>query len=199
MRIIGIPPLVAGVRGLALLSFVVGAASLCSAATLTFDVNQTIGANSLTGTITTIAGVVGALTSADIVSSDLTFDGTLEIIDPTGADSFLSGDDLTETASALYFNYEGTDTGVFDVDYDYTGPGSQTVWFNVTVSANGTFAPDGVSNIQFESGAFNEVGVFGNVAIAEAAAVPEPSASQLTLGGLVILGLLQKHIVSAFR
>jgi hypothetical protein len=161
---------------------------------MTFNVDETIGANSVTGTITTVAGVVGALTSADIVSTDLTFNGTTTIDDTTGAFVALIGNDLTETADALYFNFADSAVGAFDPDF-FSPAGD--VWGNVTVGGNPLYAPDGLQAINV-SGAQYSQGALGNIAIATAVTpAPEPTSSVLTLSGLVILGLLRKRIVPA--
>jgi hypothetical protein len=182
-------------RNSALFSLLLGATSLCSANT-TFNVNQTIGANSVTGTITT-SGVVGAVSGADIVSSDLTYNGTLEIVDPTGAYVVIEGSDLTETADTLFFNYEDTGAGIFDPDFNYSGPGAQTTWFNVSEGSNNHFAPDGFEAIEVNNSLLN-MGVAGNVAIA-GASVPEPSTIYFTMAGIALLGLARKRIIPTFR
>jgi hypothetical protein len=188
-----------GVMICALVVFMV-VAQVAHASETTFDVDVTIGGESVTGTITTIAGVVGALTNAEIVSTDLTYNGngTLTIDDPTGADTALVGDDLTETADALYFNYEGEDGGAFDPDLFYTGPGNPTNWFNVTVTGNALFAPDGLESIQTPNGV-GYAGVHGNVAIAEVAPLPEPSTAVLWLTGIALMILTRRRIGQFLR
>ncbi len=178
-----------------LLGLLMAVAQVAHANDTTFNVNETIGANSVTGTITTVAGVAGALTSADIVSTDLTFDGTTTIDDTTGAYVNLTGDDLTETATALYFNFADSAVGDFDPDFN---SGTSYTWFNVTVGGNSKYAPAGLQGIETPSTGLSSQGASGNIAIATTGtSVPEPNSSVLTLTGLVILGLMRKRIVPA--
>ncbi len=57
-------------RSLTLLAFVLSAASICSAANITYNVNLTIGSGSATGDIVT-DGTIGFLTKDDIVDWNL--------------------------------------------------------------------------------------------------------------------------------
>jgi hypothetical protein len=178
---------------LGLLGFLMAVAPVAHANDITYDVDETIGSNSVVGTITTVAGVTGALTSADIVSTDLTFDGALEIDDPTGALTQVTGDDLTETATALYFNFSDSAVGYFIPDALSV---SDDEWRNATVGAEPDYSPAGFQGIYYIPVVQSE-GVTGDVAIATAApSVPEPSSFFLTLTGMLILGLMRKRIVT---
>jgi hypothetical protein len=83
---------------------VLGAASLCSASSITYDVDLTVGAGSVTGDIVT-DGAIGVLPQADIIGYNLLLSGP-----PAGTNTFslsccnffpFSGSDLSATATQL--------------------------------------------------------------------------------------------------
>ena len=106
-------------RSLALLSLVLGGASLCSATT-TYDVNLTIGGGTVTGNIVT-DGATGALNDSSILDWNLVLnDGThtfdlLGLLHSGGGNSniytFNSG--LSATSTQLLFDFSGGDTFYF--------------------------------------------------------------------------------------
>jgi PEP-CTERM motif len=102
----------------ALLSLLLGAAFLCSASTITYNVNLTIGAGSVTGDIVT-DGTIGSLVGANLVDWNLLLnDGaaTFDLLGPlSGGNSsfFFNTDDLSATASQLLFDFSGSDTPNF--------------------------------------------------------------------------------------
>jgi hypothetical protein len=95
--------------------FLVG---VSTASPITYSVNRTIAAGSLTGTIQT-DGTVGVLTAANITDWNLTLnDGTNTFIltgPASGNNShvFIVGNDVSATAAALSFNFSGVDSGYF--------------------------------------------------------------------------------------
>ena len=89
-----------------------------TASPITYSVNRTIGAGSLTGTIQT-DGTVGVLTAANITDWNLTLNDGISTFILTGPLSgnnshvFVVGNDVSATASALSFNFSGGDNGYF--------------------------------------------------------------------------------------
>nr|WP_295663000.1 hypothetical protein [Polymorphobacter sp.] len=84
------------------------ATSPLAAASIVYNVNQTIGDGSVVGTITT-DGSFGTLTAADVTGFHLTVNGIGASVVLTGADSVVvdNGTNFTATTSALLFNYSG--------------------------------------------------------------------------------------------
>jgi hypothetical protein len=159
------------------------AATVASATPITYNVNRTIGAGSVTGFIQT-DGMMGVLTAADFVDWDLLlFDGTstFELQGPLSGNNsmvFVQGADTEAFGNYLLFNFSGIDNGIFlfqqglfsgnhyYCDASQPGPcfpGETVVPISVSV---------GYQNVD-EHG----VMVIGN----EGGAVPEPGTCILTL------------------
>src|SRR5260370_24568371 len=92
------------------------------ASDITYTVNQTVGAGSVTGFITT-DGTIGTLGTADIVNWDLTLnDGTnpvFVLLGPTSGNNSgeeIAGADLTASATQLLYNFNASDNGVFIIE-----------------------------------------------------------------------------------
>ena len=90
----------------------VAVAPLCSGETKTYIVNLTIGAGSVTGVITT-DDTIGTLGPSNILGYNLLLnDGTdtpYNLIGPPDFNLFLTGSDLSATATQLLFNFTGPD------------------------------------------------------------------------------------------
>jgi hypothetical protein len=93
-------------------------ASFASASNITYNVNRTIGAGSVTGFIQT-DGTIGGLTGTNITDWSLTLytpvQGTFTLYGPNSGNNsvvFTTGSDLSATATQLLFNFSGTDVGV---------------------------------------------------------------------------------------
>lgn len=110
--------------GLALGMTLLGAA-VCSADPISYDVDQTIGLGSVTGTIET-DGAAGVLSAGDIIGWNLELNGVGASLNLTKSNSgvFVSGIDVTATTKDLYFNFSATDGGylLFQVSF---GSGAQ--------------------------------------------------------------------------
>src|SRR5450755_2433229 len=95
--------------------FLVG---VSTASPITYSVNRTIAAGSLTGTIQT-DGTLGVLTAANITDWNLTLNDGISTFILTGPLSgnnshvFVVGNDVSATAAALSFNFSGGDSGYF--------------------------------------------------------------------------------------
>ena len=105
------------VTSLALLLLAFGTASGCSASTITYDVNLTIGDINITGDIAT-DGNLGNISQGNVVDWNLLFNNGTSNIDLTTADSYFSNQfDLSATATqlALTFPYGGN-SGILSFD-----------------------------------------------------------------------------------
>jgi hypothetical protein len=87
-------------------------AVLCSAGPITYDVSETVGAGSVTGTIET-DGNTGVLAQGDISAFNLLVNngsGTFDLTNLNAAPT-VNGSDLTATATQLSFNFGAGDEG----------------------------------------------------------------------------------------
>ena len=86
---------------------------------ITYAVNQTIGAGSVTGVIVT-DGTLGTLSSTNILSYSVLIDDATyppyNVASGSNPDLFLSGSDLSATASQLLFNFSGAPGGLFGMN-----------------------------------------------------------------------------------
>jgi len=109
-------------------------ALLSSAANVAYNVDLTVGAGSVTGTITT-DGNTGTLGTSDIVdwslllnngSSTFTLHGPLS---GNNSGDLLVGSDLTATISGLFFNFVSSDDGQLLFQNPETGSGQNYICF----------------------------------------------------------------------
>jgi hypothetical protein len=176
-------------RSLSLLSIVFGAASLCSAGNITYGVNLTIGAGSVTGDIVT-DGTIGLLGSASFIGWNLALnDGTDPPLTLTALNSIVSSGSESATVTQLLFNFSGATTYFYF--YKSGGVGSGVCWSSFPINClipgeNATgvslLVNSNVTNSQFmsESGTY----VIGTV--------PEPFTLALVGAGLAVLGYSYK-------
>ena len=173
---------------------VLGAAPICNASAITYNVNLTIGGGSVTGDIVT-DGTIGVLVEANIVGYNLLLTDPAVIAPSTfnlfGSNFFLfNGSDLSATATQLLFNFSGTDSGAVDfaspsLNYDVcfsTGPSSFCEGAGETLTFLGT-SPFG-QDVQSTT-------LSGTHVIATTSSVPEPSTLALLCAGSVLFGFLK--------
>jgi hypothetical protein len=157
-----------------------------------FGVDLAIGNGSVIGTITT-DGTLGTIGQSDIVGLDLTINAPIGSAIATNTTDFyaFSGDDLSETASDLLFDFSASSGGGFTILSDDSseawsvGEGS----FLQSI-CTATCDPGDTPGIEDDSrtSPMYYTELTGNVAIATA---PEPCALWLLSTGLVALGALR--------
>jgi hypothetical protein len=124
------------------------ASAAVRAAPITYTVNQTIGQDSVTGTITS-DGRIGALGASDITAWDLTLKGGSDTYSLTNGNSGLQlvGSELVATASDLTYNYSsgvnGSGLGEHRFAFQATGFefSGEHYWCNTVTSSNYVCAP----------------------------------------------------------
>ncbi|HEV8532646.1 MAG TPA: hypothetical protein VGT00_14590 [Methylomirabilota bacterium] len=162
-----------------------------SSASIIFNVNQTIGAGDVTGTITT-DGTLGALASVNLVDWKLTLDDGTATFLLTAANSevgFALGAPLSETASQLLF--DTTNGGLVLFQNPFIGSGQH--WWCLGNPGGGCFGFPGTENLRID-GAIQTASWQGTVVIGTAegtppAAIPQPASLVLLglgLGGLAL-------------
>jgi len=173
----------------------IGTPTVLRADTLSYTVNQAVGAGSVTGFITT-DGTIGTLSAANIVGWDLTMnDGHGDISDLTQSNSGVAdvGTALTASSSALMFNFSGSPEGTFSfssTSTPFTGALCYDSGTNCAIPAGiDLYDVAGVLPCAYYG---CDVGETGNQVIATA--TPEPATAGLALIGLGLSVLMRKRL-----
>jgi hypothetical protein len=169
-------------------------------ADITYAVDETVGAGSATGFITT-DGTIGTLAVSDIVNWNLTLnDGTNPPVDLEGPASgnnslvLLVGSDLTATPTQLLFAFGAADGGRLQF-YVSGGP---IICYSTIVDCTGT--PVGVSlDTLTPDTNFVFTALSDTEAIAGPVPAPEPTTVVLLPAGIALLLLTRKRFARPFR
>ena len=168
------------------------AGTSATAATITYNVNQTIGLGSVFGTIQT-DGTLGTLDQSNITAFNLQVSGPGATVALTQADSVIvtQGSNLSATATNLSFNYSGA-SGFLLFQFVSFGTGMR---YYCNSSVAGTCF-QGASAIpeSFDSVSAQVEQRAGTQVIASAdATVPEPASWALMVGGFGMVGAVLRR------
>jgi small ligand-binding sensory domain FIST len=141
-----------------------------ASASIVYTVNDTVGAYTVIGTITT-DGVIGTVHPTDVTSYNLTFTGMAVADTPSNSTVNLVGNALTANATQLLFNFSDSS----GVDFFIAGPSVFDNYYQTQVIVDGTLVSKTVT---------------GNVAIAAVTAVPEPSTWAMMILGFAGIGFM---------
>jgi hypothetical protein len=183
----------AAVRTLTLLVLTLSAMCVCRAANITYLIDQTVGAGSVTGDIVT-DGANGVLAESDILAYNLTLNDGTDTDELTVPFFFpFSGSDLSATPTQLLFNFSGTDGGVVDF-------ADGSLDFQLALCAVSCFSEPGAGEtIHFFPPSTDVVdsqftGLSGTQVIGNASSsIPEPSSLVLVGVGLAVFGFRHSY------
>ena len=178
---------------LALLSMVAPLAA--NAISITYDVNRTVDAGSVVGTITT-DGTLGVLTTGNITNWVITLSapnlrgGSPDVIDfATQTQTNLGGTATTATDTQLLFNFSLPGTNFF-----LLSGGSLNFWCLETADCTGEGPGEhiGRNSLEFILSAQTAIFTSGNLVFAQVSAIPVPAAVWLFGSALGLLGWMRR-------
>ena len=158
------------------------------AAPITYNVNQTIGAGSVVGTVET-DGTLGVLGTANFIAWNLALNGVGASYVITDADStvLVVGSDTTGTATDIFFNYSGADDGYLLFQQGlFSG---MHYWCNATSSTTCFQGASVVPESFSDPSAQNEARSGNQIIATAAASVSEPASLALLAAALGGMGL----------
>jgi hypothetical protein len=155
--------------------------AICTATDISYNVNLTVGAGSVTGDIVT-DGNLGLLNpNSDIVSFNLLLNDSVNTydlvdgVDGTG-EAFFGSSELTATPDELLYDFSGSGDLLFEVNID--GSGGQYICFESDSSCSGL--PPGIS-LSASPGFANQQNTV--LSGTQVIATPEPSTLALLSAG----------------
>jgi hypothetical protein len=168
------------------LVFALVAPTVLRADNIAYNVNQTVGPFGMTGTITT-DGVIGTLSSTDIIAWDLTLNSSPAIMLKTdNSSATLVGSSLSATAGQLTFDFT---SGSFSY-LKFNDPAAVSWWDVVSQPPSLGYMAiaelTGLSGEHFSYVQGTQVIAYGGVPVS----TPEPGTIGLMLIGLGLLGLM---------
>jgi len=197
----------------AVLSLTLGVASLANATNITYTVDQTIGAGSLTGDIVT-DGTIGTLVQSDVIDWNLLLnDGTntFDLTGPlSGGNSLFSDNapgDLSATATQLTFDFSGAVATLGTELYFMTTPSTQIASGNLQSQVCfGVVGNSGLCSGDEELivlGGANEVTPLSGAQVIASVStgspgspsVPEPSSLAMAFAALLVMGFRMRKLL----
>jgi hypothetical protein len=178
---------IAGVFG----SLMLLGSGVCNAVPITYNVDLTVGVDSVTGTIQT-DGTIGVLSGANITGWNLEltgFDGGTtgapisSNLTNSNSGVFAGGNALTATASDISFDFSGSDSYL-----DFQEIYASSTYYYIDCSVGGILCAQGATVTPQENETLVNTPVSGDQIIAS---VPEPSSLALLAAGL--LGVVAKR------
>jgi PEP-CTERM motif len=159
---------------------------LYPAAAITYDVDQTIGFGSVTGTLQT-DGATGVLKASDFTGWNLILNGPGASFNltPSNSSALVIGNDVTATLTDLFFNFSGT-SGDLLLFQGQLFSGNN---YYCDATSNGTcFQGASVAPMSFSDPSFQNVPLAGDQIIGTVRETPLPDTWTLMLLGLAGLG-----------
>ncbi len=178
-----------GFRIMVALAAILLGAGVCNAGPITYQVNQTIRGDSVIGTIQT-DGTTGVLGQVNFIAWNLDLNGVGATFNITNANRvvFLTGSDVTATATDLFFDFSASDGGFLLFQQ---GLSSGAHYYCDASSAGACLQGASVTPQTFADLSFQNAAAAGSQVIGTAASIPEPATLALFGAGLTGLGLMR--------